>query len=318
VPAFAKINLMLRVVGVREDGYHELRTVFQSIALHDTVTLRPARGPLRLECDDPACPADRTNLAWMAAARLWRASGRRGGPRDVVIQLEKRIPLESGLGGGSSDAAATLTGLARLWRVDQQVVREVASSLGADVPYFLEGGTALGLGRGDLLFPLIDISPLWVTLVVPSFGVSTREAFRWWDTERGQARGSKRKKRHALQTSLIRSHTRLELMNDLQAPVAAHHRSITRIADALCRSGARHAAMSGSGSAVFGLFERRSAAERAASTVFTDRQRLVGPEEGIREVLITRTMSRSGYARLVGIRAHRIDLPFARRGVGHS
>src|SRR5580704_6100693 len=181
VPAFAKINLMLRVMGTRPDGYHELRTIFQSIALHDTLTIRPAPGPFALECDDRRCPADRTNLVWRAAEGLWKASGKRGAARDVSIQLKKRIPMQAGLGGGSSDAAATLVALSKLWRVDAERVKEVAVSLGADVPYFLEGGTVLGLDRGDLLFPLLDGPRLWVTLAIPPFRVSTKEEFAWWD-----------------------------------------------------------------------------------------------------------------------------------------
>src|SRR5437879_923378 len=97
VPAFAKINLMLRIVGTRRDDYHELRTIFQSIALHDTLTIRPAPGPFALECDDRGCPADRTNLVWMAAESLWKASGKRGAARDVSIRLKKRIPVQAGL-----------------------------------------------------------------------------------------------------------------------------------------------------------------------------------------------------------------------------
>jgi 4-diphosphocytidyl-2C-methyl-D-erythritol kinase len=179
VRAFAKINLSLRVLGVRADGYHELRTIFQSIALHDTLTIRAARGPFRLTCDDPGCPADDTNLVWRAAERLWKAAGRRGQVRDVAIDLEKRIPVRAGLGGGSSDAAAALRALGRLWGIDERKVRGVAAAIGADVPYFFEGGTVLGLERGDLLFPLLDRPAAWVVLVFPGFGVSTKEAFGW-------------------------------------------------------------------------------------------------------------------------------------------
>src|SRR5918911_2847889 len=102
VPALAKINLSLRVLGRRSDGYHKLRTIFQSIALHDTLTIRRERGPFRLECADPECPSDRTNLIWRAADAVWKASGRSGAPRDVVVALVKRIPVAAGLGGGSS------------------------------------------------------------------------------------------------------------------------------------------------------------------------------------------------------------------------
>jgi 4-diphosphocytidyl-2-C-methyl-D-erythritol kinase len=181
VRAFAKINLALRVVGVRADGYHELLTTFQSLALHDTLTFTVARGPFHIACDDPACPADRTNLVWRAADEIWRAAGRRGEPGGVRVRIEKRIPLAAGLGGGSSDAAASLRALASLWGVElgEDRLRRIAAGLGADVPYFLQGGTALGVERGDVLFPLIDWPASWVVLLLPNFGVNTVEAYRW-------------------------------------------------------------------------------------------------------------------------------------------
>src|SRR6266571_1304093 len=117
VRAFAKINLSLRVLGIRADGYHELRTVFHSIALHDTLHLRHASGPFAITCNDPACPIDSTNLVARAATVVWKASGRRGAPRDLAVRLEKRIPISAGLGGGSSDAAAALRAFARTWAV---------------------------------------------------------------------------------------------------------------------------------------------------------------------------------------------------------
>jgi 4-diphosphocytidyl-2-C-methyl-D-erythritol kinase len=152
VRAFAKINRSLEVLGVRPDGFHELRTVFQSIALHDTIAIRAVPGAFQLTCDDPACPADRSNLVWRAAEQVWKAAGRRGVPSGVSIQLTKRIPLQAGLGGGSSDAAAALRAVGRLWRVHPDRVRAIGSALGADILYFFDGGTALVLDRGDLLF----------------------------------------------------------------------------------------------------------------------------------------------------------------------
>ena len=190
VPAFAKINRSLRVLGLRPDGYHELRTEFQSIALHDTLVIDARRGPFRLTCDDLECPSDETNLVWRAAALAWKAARRRGEPRGVAIHLEKRIPMQSGLGGGSSDAAAALRGLGRIWRVDRTTQREIATSLGADVPYFLDGGTMLGEDRGDRLSRLPDARRVWVVLVIPSFGVSTKDAYGWWDADRPRPRGS--------------------------------------------------------------------------------------------------------------------------------
>ena len=236
--AFAKINLDLRVLGVRPDGYHELRTTFQSIALADTLTFTRTRGPFRIECDDPACPTGRTNLVWKAAASVWKAAGRKGALRGVTVRIEKSIPMQAGLGGGSSDAAAALGALAKLWRVTLRAdqLQRIAVSLGADVPYFLEGGTALGLNRGDILFPLDDIARAWVVIVVPGFGISTKDAFAWWDASgRRASRGA----------------------NDLQAPVVRRHPIVTRLVGALKGEGAFHASLSGSGSAVFGLFSRR-------------------------------------------------------------
>ena len=301
VRAFAKINLSLRVLGARADGYHELRTIFQSIALHDTLTIRAARGPFRLTCDDAQCPTDDTNLIWRAAERLWRAAGRRGAARDIAVDIEKRIPLKGGLGGGSSDAAATLRALGRLWGVDEREVRAAATELGADVPYFFEGGTVLGLERGDLLFPLTDWPAAWVVLVIPEFGVSTKDAFEWWDagassfdpstlsgSSRAESRDDKlrmsdRRVRPVKGDPLVLSLSKDELVNDLEAPVAGRHPGIARAVGALKKAGASHAAMSGSGSAVFGLFLRRTDAARAAGALASRARRTI----------VTRTLNRS-------------------------
>jgi len=282
VRAFAKINRSLRVVATRPDGYHELRTIFQSIALHDTLTFQPTRRSFELACDDPACPADETNLIARAAAQMWSASGRKGSPHGIAVHLRKRIPMQAGLGGGSSDAAAALRVLAKRWRVADASVRAVAASLGADVPYFLEGGTMLGLERGDLLFPLQEPAIAWVVLVLPGFGVSTKEAFGWFDASAGA---------RSVQPSDGRSresHPMREMVNDLEAPVAERHPEIARIISALRRAGAAQAAMSGSGSAVFGLFSDRSAAAAAI-------ERLLA---GSRRTILTKTLNRQTYQRL--------------------
>ena len=151
VRAHAKINLDLRVLGTRADGFHELRTVFQSIALHDTLTCVSRPGPFAIECEADGLPLGHTNLIWRAADRLWRALRRTGEARDVVVTLDKRIPQQAGLGGGSANAAAALVALSRLWRTEVRAeqLTDIAATLGADVPFFLAGGTALGLGRGD-------------------------------------------------------------------------------------------------------------------------------------------------------------------------
>jgi 4-diphosphocytidyl-2-C-methyl-D-erythritol kinase len=286
VRAPAKINLALRVLGVRSDGYHELKTVFQSIALFDTLTFRVAPGPFRLACDDPACPTDAANLVWRAAACVWAATGRQGAPRDLSVRIVKRIPVQAGLGGGSSDGAAAIRALAALWRVGltRARARRIAVTLGADVPFFLDGGTAAGVGRGDVIMPQPDQPSANVVVIIPPFGVSTREAFGWWDAlpappPRGSAGEEVANERN-------------ELANDLEEPVAARHPEIARLVAALRRYGARHAAMSGSGSAVFGLFDHRADAERAARGLAGRRRR----------VLVTRTVSRASYARMTEVR----------------
>ena len=282
--AFAKINLTLRVLGRRRDGYHELRTTFQSVALRDTLLLQASAGPFSLVCTDPACPEDDRNLVWQAARLVWRESGRRGAPHGVSVRLTKRIPLESGLGGGSSDAAAALRGFDQLWRTNMPAPRlhELARTLGADVPYFLEGGTTLGVERGDVLFALSDLPPMWVVIVLPPFGVSTRDAFNWLDSGARQPRTSPRRTRPGLS-----GFADSELVNDLQRPVAARHPEIGRIVRALGR-GAEHASMSGSGSAVFGLYRSRTAAAEAS--------RRVGARG--RRIVLTRTLGRDDYGRL--------------------
>jgi 4-diphosphocytidyl-2-C-methyl-D-erythritol kinase len=267
--AFAKINLDLRILGTDAGGYHELRTTFQSIALHDLLTFVRQRGPLVIESDDPACPAH-GNIVERAASMLWQAAERPGSPSGVRVRIAKRIPVAAGLGGGSADAAAALRALVRLWRVrvSGKQLQEIAASLGADVPFFLQGGTARGTGRGDVLSAVVDRPRRWVVVAMPPFGVATKDAYRWFDESvAATLKGSP---------------------NDLQAVVVAHHPEIGHLIDELKRAGASPAAMSGSGSAVFGLFARFSAAETAADA-------LIGRG---RRILVARTLSRSQYQRL--------------------
>jgi 4-diphosphocytidyl-2-C-methyl-D-erythritol kinase len=296
VPAFAKINLTLRVLGVRDDGYHAVRTVLQSVALHDTLTFHPSRGAFRIACDHPACPTDRTNLVWRAADLVWRAGGRANRPLGVVVEIAKRIPLRAGLGGGSSDAAAAIRGLVALWRLDlpRERLQAIAARLGADVPFFLEGGTALGLDRGDVVFPLLDQPGAWVTLALPPFGVSTKEAYQWFDrdsTPKGYRRDRRdRQRRDSRDLGVRRGESSgippSEWTNDLEPPVAHRHPVIAGLTRSLRRLGAFHAAMSGSGSAVYGLFDTAVGARIAARD-------LAGP--GCRTI-VTRMLSRKQFA----------------------
>lgn len=287
VRAHAKINLDLRVLGMRPDGYHELRTVYQALALHDTLECIPREGPFAIECDTAGVPLDGTNLVWRAADALWRALRRAGAARDAIVRLHKRIPLQAGLGGGSADAAAALIGLARAWRVPLRPnqLTDVAATLGSDVPFFLSGGTALGLGRGDEVYPLADLPRHWVVLLIPGFGVSTSDAYGWYAAERGLARGAGgREPQHVPGPWPSRA---AQMINDLEAPVARRHPEIDQMKTALRRAGALAAAMSGSGSTVFGLFQKHRDALTAV-------ERLSGA--GWR-VVLTESLGRGGYAR---------------------
>jgi 4-diphosphocytidyl-2-C-methyl-D-erythritol kinase len=283
--AHAKVNLDLRVLGTRADGYHELRTVFQTIDLCDEIVCAARRGPFELKCRTPGVPLDRANLVWKAAVALWTEMGRPGEPCDTQVTIAKRIPIAAGLGGGSADAAAALLALARLWGgAPLPFLRELAGTIGADVPFFLSGGTALGLGRGEEIYPLVDLPRHWVVVVRPPFGVSTAEAYSWYDEDRAAGLREPRD----LQVLPVPWPTRAaQMINDLEPPVVRRHPEIGALRTLLRDAGAVAAAMSGSGSAVFGLFRSRAA---AAAT-------LRPASRGGARAWLTRTISRAEHER---------------------
>lgn len=290
LPAFAKINLDLRILGSRPDGYHDLRTTFQSLALCDQVTVTKRKGPFVITCDAPNIPTDRRNLVWKATSLLSRVgSRRRGGLRDLSIHIHKRIPVEAGLGGGSADAAVTLLALTRLWNLelDAATLSRIGARLGADVPFFFVGGTALGLGRGDDIYPLADLPTVHVVVLRPTFGVSTVDAYSWFDQEKRRPRRDQAQRPSPPGWPAWAS----TLRNDLEGPVTRHHPTIARIRQSLLDAGARVAAMSGSGSAVFGMFERAEAARRTAHDLARPGWTAV----------VTRTSSRREYARRLSL-----------------
>jgi 4-diphosphocytidyl-2-C-methyl-D-erythritol kinase len=285
VRAHGKVNLDLRVLGTRPDGYHELRTVFQTIDLHDTLTCVERAGPFVLRCRTPGIPLDDTNLVWRAGAALWKALGRAGDPRDTVVTIDKSIPMQAGLGGGSADAAAALFAFARLWGgAPLTLLRELAGGIGADVAFLLSGGTALGLGRGEEIYPLVDLPPHWIVIVQPPFGVSTGEAYAWYDDDRTAGLKEPRE----LQILPVPWPTRAaQMINDLEPPVVRRHPEINGIKAALREAGAVAAAMSGSGSAVFGLFRSRTAALKTLKPL----------SKGGTRAVLTRTLTRAEYER---------------------
>jgi len=263
--SFAKINLGLEVLGLREDGYHELRTLFQTIDLHDEVVLRPTSGDIRIACDHPLVPSDDSNLAARAADLLRRYARV---DRGVTIEIRKRIPVGGGLGGGSSNAASVLIGLDRLWGLGlgPAGLHGLARRLGADVPYFLLGGSALGLGRGDEVYPLRQQLRAHVVLVEPGIHVSTARVFARLDAGLTPRENSNSifffVSRELEGTGAFRL-----LVNDLETAALeeapALREQATRIRAVLAGAGARLAALSGSGASWFGLFDSPRTAARA-------------------------------------------------------
>ena len=262
VKSYAKINWTLDVLFKREDGYHELRTIYQTVSLHDTLAITETDGPIEIRCEDPQVPCDETNLVFKAAAALRETAGISKGAR---IRIEKRIPVAAGLGGGSSNAATTLLTLIKLWQIeiDDRALFQVAASLGSDVPFFLIGGTALGVGRGEEVYRIEQASCPHLLLVNPGFAVSTRDAYeRLSQLTRSEAALN-------IPFTLLAakgiSGLPLVARNDLEEAVLAAHPEIAEVKRRLLSLGARHAQMSGSGATVFGVFDNSQAIEHAES-----------------------------------------------------
>ena len=263
--ACAKINLNLRVLGRRPDGFHDIESAVQTITFCDRVTLDPAATRITLEVDDPSVPADASNLAWRAAACLPVPPG---GPRGVGIRLEKRVPTGAGLGGGSSDAAAVLLGAARLWGLapGPGEMEERAASLGSDVPFFLVGGTAILGGRGDRVTPLPDQPGYDLLVAWPGTPMATREVYSAASAALTSVRKISRMARFEPKlrgAAPERVEAWIGVGNELEPYARALCPAIGEIRERLLEAGATAAAMSGSGSAVFGVFRDRTALGRA-------------------------------------------------------
>jgi len=289
IRAYAKVNLCLHVLGRRADKYHELRTIFQTITLHDTLELELLRDP-RIELhvtgnSSLAAEPSPQNLVYRALKALRRELRWRTGVRAV---LSKRIPAGGGLGGGSSDAAAALAGMLRLTGRAIPAARlfAIARQLGADVPFFLHGGRAVGIGRGDEIYPLPDI-PRRALLVVSPRGttVATRDAYQWLARRLTKPRDPIKLARFC---TLCWSTQRGALENDFEAVVFPRFPRLRRIKRELLERGVAEAALAGSGSAVFGFFQSPAQARRAAQAFPKD------------QVFVCSTLSRAAYRRQLG------------------
>ena len=263
VRAYAKINLGLRILRKRPDGYHDIETVFHRIDLFDELSLSPA-AEIEVISDSEAAPGDEKNLCHRAARMLRERAGVRHG---VSIRLAKRIPVGAGCGGGSSDAAAVLRTLPRLWGVGitGESLLSVAAELGSDVPYFLADGSAAASGRGEILdYFTLDL-PFAILLCNPGIPVSTAWAYGEIIPRSDPTRPPLRE----IIAGGIAEPSRLqeELVNDFEGPVFRQHPAIRTIKEEMIANGAAYASLSGSGSSVFGFFRQLPAA-RALSEKF--------------------------------------------------
>jgi 4-diphosphocytidyl-2-C-methyl-D-erythritol kinase len=268
--AFAKINLDLRILGKRPDGFHELRTVFQAIDWFDEIEIE---GSDSFAFSATEGPQDETNLV-VRAVRLFEEKLRR--VAKVTVRLTKNVPSGAGLGGGSSDAATMLLALQRLY--GDRVPSDSLSTLGSDVAFFSVGGRALGTGRGDHIQPLDDDTGYWLVLVNPGFSIATAQAYSWLTG------GDKSNKIEGFCSQSVSDSGSAEERNDFEVPVFARYPQLQAIRDELLRNGAIRAALSGSGSTVFGQFQSQEAAGKATA--------LLGNRYVVK---VTRPLSRAEY-----------------------
>lgn len=304
VPSFAKINLGLRIGPLRPDGFHELRTVYQTIALHDQIRVSITRGSgIEIRSGNPQVPLDATNTCHKIAERAADALKCRG---RVVIEIEKHLPVQGGLGGASGNAVSALVALERLLGKTLAAADRlrIAAEVGSDLPLFLIGGTVLGVGRGEEVYPLPDLPPAPCVLATPGIAISTPQAFADWDCARDstkltastpsdrinvfssavflglsdflsrpdQAAGRffsgvpAMEGRGRAETQLL-DLVRTGMANDFERVVFPQHPELAQVKHILEAAGASYASLSGSGSAIYGFFSSAKSAEKAAAAL---------------------------------------------------
>ena len=324
VCSFAKINLGLKIGPLRTDGFHELRTIYQTLALHDLVRVDVQRGSgIEILCQDPRVPLEKANTCYNIAGRVLKKARARG---RVTIQIDKQLPVQGGLGAASSNAVATMLGLERALgtKLDGEDKPIIAAEVGSDLPLFLIGGTVLGVGRGEEVYPLQDLPTMHVVVVIPSIGVSTPAAFARWDelvaqesalTGAGTAGTINRFSQSVFAwlsqsvfsqaayasepasgvpavggdraETLLLDLVRAGIENDFERVVFSEYPDLREVKRVLEREGARYASLSGSGSTLYGLFTSGEVAQAAAARVSAS---------GLRAVATT-TLTRDAYWR---------------------
>ncbi|HEU0174900.1 MAG TPA: 4-(cytidine 5'-diphospho)-2-C-methyl-D-erythritol kinase [Blastocatellia bacterium] len=290
LPSFAKINWTLEILGKRPDGYHEVRTLLQTVSVADELTFELTGQGIAVHCDHPEVPCDETNLAYRAAKLL---SDFTGAGLGVRIRIAKQLPVAAGLGGGSGNAAVTLLALQKLWnvQVEPRDLFGLAAKLGADAPFFLIGGTCLGVGRGDEVYPLADINEEFLLLVNSGIAVPTRDAYANLSPELTKQEPVIKMPLsfEAAYAAIARPGAPVPLVNDLENPVFARHPALVEVKRRLKQVGACGVLMSGSGSTIFAIFDSAEARARAE-----DDLRATGWRS-----LRARTLGRTEYLRLL-------------------
>ena len=304
VRSFAKINLGLHIGSRREDGFHELLTVYQTIAAHDVIRVSLTRGRgIEIRCADPKVPQDESNTCYRIVDKALRAMRVR---IRVIVEIDKKLPVEGGVGGASSNAVAALLGLERALRKNLSAAERlrIAAEVGSDLPLFLMGGTVLGIGRGQQVYPLEELPAIPCVVVTPAVGVSTPKAFAAWDRFRGEKARAKsgpsaaatltaftasdrmnelgqglsawlgetysgapqgnRRFRRGRAENLLLALVRAGIENDFEQVVFPEYPELKEAKRALEQAGAKYVSLSGSGSALYGLFATREQARLAA------------------------------------------------------
>ena len=322
IRSFAKINFGLKIGPPRADGFHELRTIYQTIALHDVVRVKAETGDgIEVRCDDPRVPCDATNTCYKIADRVLKAAGKRS---KLVITIEKQLPVQGGMGAASSNAVAAMLGLESALSISltEQNKHRIAAEVGSDLNLFLIGGTVLGVDRGQKVYALQDLPEMPLVVVTPPVGVSTPKAFAQWDALaaaesaltgstgtgtikkfdqaeypwlsgscRSQARPAEGPASGVPALGGDRAETplldlvRTGIENDFERVVFPEYPELREVKSVLLREGARFASLSGSGSTLYGLFDSASGAEAAA-----ERMRAAG-----HAAVATRTVTRNEY-----------------------
>lgn len=251
--SFAKINIGLNIIARRKDQHHNIETLLQQIDLHDLVSIEKNNNTkITVRCNNPSVPEDEKNICHQAVKLIQRATGIHEGAK---IEIEKRIPVAAGLGGGSSNAASIIKGLQQLWnvRLDEQVIKSIAIKLGADVFFFLCGGTAIATGTGDILKPITLRDQFICVLIYPNIEISTTWAYRNFNFSLTKIKKSV-KLAHFFSNDASLYRIKNLICNDLEEVVFQHCPVLEDIKNLFYANGAFYAAMSGSGSTIYGLF----------------------------------------------------------------